>query len=210
MDITSLLNTSTDERDELRWSSRGGFAFLFANGIVWLITAMLTFILPLKTAAFLILYQGAVALPLAFALERLLKFPILTKGNALVPLMVQTALVQIVALPAVILAYVFLPAYVPAVFAAIVGAHLLPYAWLHKSHLYIVLGLMISFVPYLLAMILRETSFHVIGFVVGGIAMVFAFLLKTSVEREQQFPASLAQAVAADSSSSSRKTPRSS
>jgi hypothetical protein len=45
---------------------------------------------------------------------------------------------------------------------------------------------MISFVPYLLAMILRETSFHVIGFVIGGIAMVFAFLLKTSVEREQR------------------------
>src|SRR5947209_3953202 len=60
MDITSLLHTSTDERDELRWSSRGGFAFLFANGIVWLITAMLTFILPLKTAAFLIICQGAV------------------------------------------------------------------------------------------------------------------------------------------------------
>jgi hypothetical protein len=106
---------------------------LFANGIVWLITAMLTFILPLKTAAFLILCQGAVALPLAFALERLLKFPVLTKGNALVPLMIHAGLVQIVALPAVILAYVFLPVYVPAVFAAVVGAHLLPYAWLHKS-----------------------------------------------------------------------------
>lgn len=179
-------------------------------GIVWVITAMLTFILPLKMAAFLIICQGAVALPLAFALERLLKFPVLPKGNALVPLMIQAALVQIVALPAVILAYVFLPAYVPAVFAAIVGAHLLPYAWLHKARLYIVFGLMISFVPYLLAMILRETSFHVIGFVVGGIAIAFAFRLKTAVEREQQFPASLAQVVAADSSSSSRKTPRSS
>lgn len=137
-------------------------------------------------AAFLIICQGAVALPLAFALERLLKFPVLPKGNGLVPLLIQAALVQIVALPAVILAYVFLPAYVPAVFAAIVGAHLLPYAWLHKSRLYIVLGLLISFVPYLLAMLLRETSFHVIGFVVGGIAIVFAFLLKTSVEREQR------------------------
>jgi hypothetical protein len=100
--------------------------------------------------------------------------------------MTLAALVQIVALPAVILVYVFVPAYVPAVFAAIVGAHLLPYAWLHKSRLYIVLGLLISFVPYLLAMILRETSFHVIGFVVGGIAIVFAFLLKTSVEQEQR------------------------
>jgi len=40
MDITSLLNTSTDARDELCWSSRGDFAFLFANGIVWLITAL--------------------------------------------------------------------------------------------------------------------------------------------------------------------------
>lgn len=186
MDITSLLNTSTDARDELRWSSRGGFAFLFANGLVWIITALLTFILPLKTAALLIICQGVVALPLAFALERLLKFAALPKGNALVPLVIQAALVQIVALPAVILAYVFAPAYVPAVFAAIVGAHLLPYAWLHKSSLYIALGLTISLVSYLMAAILHEASFHAIGFVVGGTAIVFAFLLKTAVERDQE------------------------
>lgn len=183
MDSAFQENLST-ARAELRWSSRGGFAFLFANGVVWLITAVLTFILPLKAAALLIIFQGAVALPLAFALERLLKFPVVTKRNALLPLLIQAALVQIVALPAVILAYIFIPAYVPAVFAAIVGAHLLPYAWLQKSNLYIVLGLMISFVPYLMAMILRETSFHFIGFVVGGIAIVFAFLLKTAVEQE--------------------------
>lgn len=184
MDSVSQENLST-ARAELRWSSRGGFAFLFANGVVWLITAALTFILPLKTAALLIIFQGAVALPFAFALERLLRFPVVAKGNALLPLLIQASLVQIIALPAVILAYIFIPAYVPAVFAAIVGAHLLPYAWLQKSNLYIVLALVISLVPYLMAMILRETSFHYIGFVVGGMAIVFAFLLKVTVEREQ-------------------------
>ena len=85
------------------------------------------------------------------------------------PLLIQTAIVQTVALPAVFLAYAFIPACVSAVFAAVVGAHLLPYAWLQKSHLYIVQGLIISFVPYLMAMVLRETSFNYIGFVVGGL-----------------------------------------
>ena len=186
MESTSLIMNTTMEREDLRWSSRGGFAFLLANGVVWLIIAALTFILPLKTAAFLIIWQGAVALPLAFALERVFKFPVLTKGNSMLPLLIQTAMVQMVALPAVILAYAFIPAYIPAVFAAVVGAHLLPYAWLQKSRLYIVLGLMISLVPYLMAMFLRETSFNFIGFVVGGIAIVFAFLLKASVEQEQR------------------------
>jgi hypothetical protein len=186
MESTSLIKNTMMEREDLRWSSKGGFAFLFANGVVWLITAALTFVLPLKTAAFLLIWQGAVALPLAFALERIFKFPVLTKGNSMLPLLIQTSLVQIVALPAVILAYVLMPAYVPAVFAAVVGAHLLPYAWLQKSRLYIVLGLMISLVSYLMAMTLRETSFNYIGFVVGGIAIVFAFLLKASVEQQQR------------------------
>ncbi|HET9921074.1 MAG TPA: hypothetical protein VFQ30_14590 [Ktedonobacteraceae bacterium] len=186
MDSTSLIQNTDMERQDVRWSSRGGFAFLFANGFVWLVTAALTFVLPLKMAAFLIIWQGAVALPLAFALERVLKFPAVAKGNSLLPLLIQTAMVQIVAIPAVILAYVLIPAYVPAVFAAIVGAHLLPYAWLQKSRLYLVLSIIVSFVPYLMAMFLHETSFHYIGFVIGTVLIVFAFLLKASVEKERR------------------------
>lgn len=129
---------------------------------------------------------GCGGTPTPFCLGARTQVPGTHKGQLDVAAPDTDALVQIVALPAVILAYVFMPTYVPAVLAAVVGAHLLPYAWLQKSNLYIVLGLMISLVPYLMAMILRETAFNYIGFVVGGIAMVFAFLLKASVEKQQQ------------------------
>jgi hypothetical protein len=69
------------------------------------------------------------------------------------------SVVQVVALPAMIVVYSLNPAYVPAVFAAIGGAHFLPYAWLHRTRLYIVLGLAISFGSLLLTMVLGEKAF---------------------------------------------------
>jgi hypothetical protein len=54
------------------------------------------------------------------------------------------AMVQIVALPAVILMYTERPELVPATFAAIGGAHFLPYVWLHRTRIYLVLALTVS------------------------------------------------------------------
>jgi hypothetical protein len=69
------------------------------------------------------------------------------------------ALVQVVALPAVILVYTLNPAYVPAVFAAIGGGHFLPYAWLHRTRLYIVLGVAIALGSLLLTALLGTAAF---------------------------------------------------
>ena len=111
-----------------------GAAWLIAFGITLSIAAVFSFLLPLAEVAVLVaVFQGGVALPLAFALERRLGTAPMAQDHPLRSLSVQIAMVQIVALPAVIMMYTQNPALVPAVFAAIGGAHFLPYVWLHQT-----------------------------------------------------------------------------
>ncbi|MGH2352550.1 MAG: DUF7010 family protein [Chloroflexota bacterium] len=140
-------------------SSGGGVGFLIAYGATLLIAGLLAFVLPVNIAALVILFQGGVALPLAFALERRLGFPPMAADNPLRSLSIQMAMTQVVALPAVIITYDLNPVYVPAVFAAIGGGHFLPYAWLHRTRVYVVLGVVISFGFLLLTVILKQAAF---------------------------------------------------
>ncbi|MET1155272.1 hypothetical protein [Arthrobacter sp.] len=134
--------------DEARSTASGtaaqGAAWLIAFGITLTIAAVLSFFLPLEVAVLVAVFQGGVALPLAFALERRLGTAPMAPDHPLRSLSIQLAMVQIVALPAVIMMYTQNPALVPAVFAAIGGAHFLPYVWLHQTKIYLYLALAVA------------------------------------------------------------------
>ena len=106
---------STDvERDESLIANRGGFSFLFVHGWTWIAAAALTFVLPIKVAALVYLFQGFVAFPLSLLLERRLGYKTLsTKENSLVSLFVLIAVAQGFALPASIVVYNLEPALPP-------------------------------------------------------------------------------------------------
>jgi hypothetical protein len=157
--LTPLSDVDAAREDATR-SSGGGVAYLLAYATTLLVAGLLTFVLPLQTAALVVLLQGGVALPMAFALERLLGFPKMAPENPLRSLSVQMAMVQVVALPAVILTYTQNPAYVPTVFAAIGGGHFLPYTWLHRTWLYAVLGVVVSVGSFGLTAVLGEAAFR--------------------------------------------------
>jgi hypothetical protein len=115
--------------------------------------------IPLQIAAWVVLFQGNLALPLAFWLEKRMARGRMSKDNPLLSLSILIAASQLVALPAVILAFNLHPAYVPAAMAAIGGAHFLPYAWLHRTRIYTVLGIAISVGAFALALTLKRASF---------------------------------------------------
>lgn len=171
-----------EARDNASFSSMGGFAFLVAYGTTLIIAGLLAFVLPLETAALVIIFQGSVALPAAFALERLLGFPKMTPDNPLRPLSIQMSMVQVVALPAVIIVYALNPVYVPAVFAAIGGGHFLPYAWLHRSRTYIYLGVLISLGSFFMMAIWGATAFAFIPIFMGTVFWLAAFVLRSEVQ----------------------------
>ena len=176
--------TTSDERDEVRLNGRGGSAFLLAFGTTWTLAGTSTFFLSTNTAALVFLFQGAVGTPMAFALEKLLGYPSVSRGNSLTPLLILVAMSQLLALPAAVVVYWLVPDGVPVAMAAIVGGHFLPYAWIHKSGLYIVMGIFVAGAPFVLYVLLGDVYFYLVGLVVGIILLGFAFALRRQVERE--------------------------
>ncbi len=148
--MTLSVRTTDFERDEARTANRGGFSFLLVHGLTSLVAAVLTFALPVDTAALIFMFQGLVAFPLSLLLERALGYRMVSRENTLQPLFIQVASIQLLALPAVIVAYSLNPLYTPVAFAAVGGAHFLPYTWLQRTPVYGVLAVVVAVSPYLL------------------------------------------------------------
>lgn len=132
-------------------SSAVGAPWLIAFGISVSVVAVLSFVLNTRATALVTLFQGGAAMPVAFWLERRMGTGTLSKDHPLWPLAMQMMFVQLVALPAVIMLYPDHPELVPAAFAAVAGAHFLPYAWLHRTPVYIGLAVSLSLGCWLLA-----------------------------------------------------------
>ena len=166
------LRTTDFERDEARTANRGGFSFLLVHGLTSLVAAVMTFVLPVGTAALIFMFQGLVAFPLSLLLERALGYRMLSRENTLQPLFIQVASIQLLALPAVIVAYSLNPLYVPVAFAAVGGAHFLPYTWLQRTPIYGVLAVVVAVSPYLLLGLGVVWVFHATGFILGTALLV--------------------------------------
>ncbi|MEW6321861.1 MAG: hypothetical protein AB1635_12355 [Acidobacteriota bacterium] len=139
-------------------ASAGGAPFLLAYGGTLLAVGLLGFSQSHRITALLTLFQGNLALPLAFWLERRLGVERLAADNPLRPLSVQLAISQLFALPAAVLGYVLAPWTVPAMVAFIAAAHLLPYAWLQRTRAYIGVSALVSAGALALALTLRDAS----------------------------------------------------
>ena len=126
--------------DEVSASSAGGAPFLIAYGATFLITALLSFFLPRSTTAMIAIFQGAVALPAAFWLERRMGTRRMAAENPMRSLSGLVAGSQALGLPALIVTYSPNPGAIPVMLASLGGVHFLPYAWLHRTRVYIYLG----------------------------------------------------------------------
>lgn len=152
---------------EVSASSAGGAPFLIAYGATFIISGILTYMLPEETAALIVMFQGGLALPVAFWLERKLGTGTMAENNPLRALSVQMAMSQALALPALIVAFDLNPRSIPVIMAGLGGVHFLPYAWLHRTRLYAALAVAVSFGAFGLQLLLGPTAFHMILFYVG-------------------------------------------
>ena len=131
-------------RREVSQSSAGGAPFLICFGTTILICGIAAFFVPVKTAALMLMFQGGVALPAAFMLERRMGWGPMAKENPLNALSVQLAMSQIVAFPIVIAVFDWKPGGVALAMASIAGGHFLPYAWLQRTNVYVWLAVAVS------------------------------------------------------------------
>lgn len=139
-----MLNHLDRARAEITSSSAGGAPFLASFGLSIGLTGLSAFWLPTRTAALILMFQGNLALPLAFWLERRVAWGRMTSDNPLKPLAIQLAMSQIAALPMVLLAFAIEPATTGAAVASVAAGHLVPYAWLHRTSIYLWLAPAVS------------------------------------------------------------------
>ncbi|MCY4658479.1 MAG: hypothetical protein OXF93_01515 [Acidobacteria bacterium] len=153
-------------------SSHRGAAFLVAFGTTWIVCGLLAYFLPAEDLALAVMFQGALGVPMAFGLQILFRFPVGHPKNPLISLSIYLAMTQTVAIPAAVLTYVRTPTMVPAVCAAILGAHFLPYAWLQQTRVYIALSVGVSLGSWLVMAIFGENGYRIVPWFVGGSLLI--------------------------------------
>jgi hypothetical protein len=131
-------------RADVSASSAGGAPFLISFGVTLAACAVVSFFVDRRTAALLVMFQGGIALPAAFLLERAMSRKAMAADNPLRTLSIQMAMSQVVALPVVIAMYSLNPGGVPLAMASVGGGHFLPYAWLQRTRAYVILGVAVS------------------------------------------------------------------
>jgi hypothetical protein len=175
--------------DEVSASSAGGAPFLIAYGATFLIAGLTYYFLPLSIAALVAMFQGVVALPLAFWLERRMGAMRMSPDNPLRSLSALMAVSQSLALPALIVVYNLNALYIPVVLAGIGGMHFMPYAWLHRTRIYTVLAALVAVGAFVLQIIFRADAYPYILFFIAIVYWVTAPLVYRSAKQVLSSPA---------------------
>lgn len=173
--MSTKINTFKAALDDVTASSAGGAPFLIGYGTTFLVSAILAFFLPRETAALVVMFQGALALPAAFWLERRMGSKRMEADNPLKELSGYIAMSQGLALPALIVVYSANPGAIPVVMAGLGGVHFLPYVWLQRSKAYLSLGLTLSLGSFALQVLLGGGAFTYILLLVSVSYWVAAF-----------------------------------
>lgn len=148
----------------------GGFAFLLVNGFGWLAWGILAHWWPPRRMNLLLLIQGAWSFPAALALQNAIASAH-TGPEPPLELLLLLALTQTVAIPASLIAFFRAPRFMPAVFAAVLGGHFLPYSWLFGTPVYVVLGALVSLLPFLVMFALQDRGYPY-SFAVFGVCLL--------------------------------------
>ena len=130
---------------EIQLQAKNGIDFILSAGIVWLIISFLwTLNYSSYNKSMLTFMVGAILLPLAFGLSKILKTNWKVKDNPLQPLGLWLNFAQLIYFPFLIFVLIKYPNYFIMAYAIITGAHLFPYAWFYDEIGYAVSAILIS------------------------------------------------------------------
>jgi hypothetical protein len=163
--------------DEVSASSAGGAPFLICYGVTFIITGIVSFFLPRETSALVAMFQGGVALPVALQLEKMMGDGRMSDDNPLKSLSAYLAMSQGLAIPFLIVVYNIDLGQIPVTMAGLGGVHFLPYAWLHRTKIYAIVGVLISVGAFALVLFLQTAAYEVILLFVGVVYLIAAPLV---------------------------------
>lgn len=177
-----------DARTGFIRGSLGGFAFVFTNGIGWLVMGAVFLWagwagIDVRWPALALIFLGAVTTPASFLVQKALNLPAPSTSNPFPLLAIPLAMVQTVALPAPIIVWNIAPAFVAPVWAAIVGAHFLPYAWLQRTRWYVSLALLVSASAWFWAIVLGVGASAPVCLTTGALMLAWSLFIRMKARR---------------------------
>ena len=135
----------TKLKTEIQFQAKNGIDFILSAGILWMV---ISFIWTLDYTSYnrsiFTFMIGAILLPLAFGLSKILGTNWNVKDNPLQPLGLWLNFAQLIYFPLLIFILIKYPDYFIMAYAIITGAHLFPYAWFYDEFGYAVCALIIS------------------------------------------------------------------
>lgn len=165
-------------RERAILASLAGFPFLLVFGCAWIAAGALSGVVPPRVAPWLYVCMGVPSTPIALLLDRRLGYLPAADPDPLLPLALQVLFVQIVAFPVIMIVWSAAPGLVPAAFAAITGAHFLPFQWIYRTKVYGILGVVVSLGSFLLAVFSKGRANQLTGLFVGGSLVIGAFAVR--------------------------------
>ncbi len=134
-----------DLKTEIQLQAKNGIDFILAAGILW---PIISYIWTLEYSSYnrsiFTFMIGAILLPLAFGLSKVLKTNWTVKDNPLQPLGLWLNFAQLIYFPFLVFILIKYPDYFIMTYAIITGAHLFPYTWFYDEIGYAIWALIIS------------------------------------------------------------------
>jgi len=167
------------EIDELRCDcalkQKRGLHIILASIIIWLVIATIYFSsIPILRKNLLTFVCAAVLLPLSYFVSKLIKVDFQNKSNPLTELGILFSVNQALYLLIAMWIYPTLPEKMLMILAIIFGAHLLPYSWLYKSRVYLVLSILIPFLALIVGLNFEPA---ILALTMIGIEIIFSIAL---------------------------------
>lgn len=132
-------------KKEIQFEAKNGIDFILSAGIIWMAVSYLWSLEYSSYNRSIFTFMiGAIMLPLAFGLSKVLRTNWKVKDNPLQPLGLWLNFAQLIYFPFLIFILIKNPDYFIMAYAIITGAHLFPYAWLYDEIGYAISAVIIS------------------------------------------------------------------
>jgi hypothetical protein len=171
-------------RNDCAIKQKKGLHFILSSIIIWIIITLIHLTdLPILSKNLFTFCATAPLVPLAFMLSKVLKIDFSDKTNPLNQLGLLFSFNQMLYLLIAMWIYQAVPGKMVMVIAMIFGAHLLPYAWLYKSKIYMIMSIL---VPISALFIGLQYDAYVLGLVMIAFEVVFSIFLSLEVKKLNQ------------------------
>ncbi|WP_294762207.1 hypothetical protein [uncultured Lactobacillus sp.] len=130
--------------------------------------------MPILTKNLFTFVCATILLPLSYLVSKLINVDFQNKGNPLTELGIRFSVNQALYLLIAMWIYPTIPEKMLMILAIIFGAHLLPYSWLYRSRVYLVLSILIPFLALIIGLNFEPA---ILALTMVGIEIIFSLAL---------------------------------